>query len=609
MNNIFMILYTIIKINIINNIQNNLQYCYIYDNIINTMKKLLKYLKGYKKDAIIAPCFKFIETITELVIPLLVANMIDIGVANHDFRYIAIYGSIVVGLNLLGIIVAIICQKHAAKASMGFGAEIRKDLFAHINTLSHAELDKFSTASINNRITHDVARVQTAIAMFLRMVMRTPFLLIGSIVMAMIIDIKLSLIFLIVAPLILGVIFLILKLTDPLYNKTQKDLDKVSEITRENLEGVRVVRAFNKQGYEEERFVNSAKKLRKSAIKVVDVSSLMNPLTFTIINFTIIAVLWFGGLQVNVGSLSQGQIIAFINYLTQITSALVSLANIIIAFIKAFNCAGRINEVFDTKPSVEEINSNFIEIEENNDVPKIEFKNVSFSYGKDSKYAFKNLSIKVFKGETLGIIGGTGSGKSSVAYLIPRFYDASVGEVFVDGINVKDYSFKQLRDKIGVVPQKAVLFKGTLKENLSWRKPDATIEEMDKAIKISQSEEFVQELPNKYGYQIQSGGKNFSGGQRQRLTIARALVGDPEILIMDDSASALDFATDANLRKAIRQNIKNSTIVLISQRANTVKNADKIIVLDKGTVVGIGKHKDLLENCKVYQEIYYSQTK
>ena len=573
------------------------------------MKKLLKYLKGYRKDAIIAPCFKFIETITELIIPLLVANMIDIGVANHDIRYIAIYGSIVVGLNILGIIVAVICQKHAAKASMGFGAEIRKNLFAHINTLSHAELDKFSTASINNRITHDVSRVQTAVSSFLRNVMRTPFLLIGSIVMAMIIDIKLSLIFLIVSPLILGVIFLILKLTDPLYNKTQKNLDKLSEITRENLEGVRVVRAFNKQNYEEERFVESAKRLRKSAIKVVDVSSLMNPLTFTIINFTIVAVLWFGGIQVNVGSLTQGQIIAFINYLTQITSALVSLANIIIAFIKAFNCAGRINEVFDTKPSVEETNKEFIEIETDKEIPKIEFKNVSFSYGIDSKFAFKNLSIKLYSGQTLGIIGGTGSGKSSVAYLIPRFYDATSGEIFVDGVNVKDYSFKQLRDKIGVVPQKAVLFKGTLKENLSWRKPNATLEEMDKSLKISQSEEFVSELPNKYDYMVQAGGKNFSGGQRQRLTIARALVGDPEILIMDDSASALDFQTDANLRKAIKQNIKNTTVVLISQRANTVKNADIIVVLDKGNVVGIGKHKELLENCKVYKEIYDSQIK
>lgn len=335
----------------------------------------------------------------------------------------------------------------------------------------------------------------------------------------------------------------------------------------------------------------------------------MNPLTFTIVNFTIVAVLWFGGIQVNVGSLTQGQIIAFINYLTQITSALVSLANIIIAFIKAFNCAGRINEVFDTKSSVIETNKEFIEIEPNKETPKIEFKSVSFSYAVDSKFAFKNLSFKLYSGQTLGIIGGTGSGKSSVAYLIPRFYDATSGEVFVDGINVKDYSLKQLRDKTGVVPQKAVLFKGTLKENLSWRKQNATIEEMDKALKISQSEEFVSELPNKYDYTVQSGGKNFSGGQRQRLTIARALVGDPEILIMDDSASALDFQTDANLRKSIKQNLKNTTVVLISQRANTVKNADIIIVLDKGNVVGLGKHKQLLENCKVYKEIYDSQTK
>ncbi len=555
-----------------------------------------------------APLLKFFETVTDIVIPLLVANMIDIGVKNHDVKYIAIWGSVVVALNIIGIVSAILCAKLTSKACSGVSYQMRKGLYEHINTLSHAELDKFGTASLNNRMTHDVSRIETALGMFLRTVMRTPFLIIGSTVMAMIIDIKLSLLFLVVAPLILLVVFLILKKTEPLYDKTQKDLDKVSEITRENLQGVRVIRAFNKQDYEEERFATASKKLRKSAIKVVSISSLMTPITGTIINFAIIAVMWFGGLQVNAGSLSQGQIIAFVNYLLQISAALVSLANLIIAFIKAFNCANRINEVFETKPSVVETNKNEIIIDVNKDVPKIEFKNVSFSYSNSSKTAVKNLSFKAYAGDTIGIIGGTGSGKSSVINLIPRFYDATSGKILIDGIDVKDYSFAQLRGKIGIVPQKAVLFKGTLKENLLWRKKDASIEEIQKALKVSQSEEFVKELPDKFNFKVQAGGKNLSGGQRQRLTIARAIVGDPEILILDDSASALDFATDAALRKALKDEI-NSTVILVSQRANTVRNANLIIVMENGNIAGMGTHKELMENCSVYQEIYSSQTK
>lgn len=555
-----------------------------------------------------APLLKFFETITDILIPLLVANMIDIGVKNHDVKYIAIWGSVVVALNIIGIVSAILCARLSAKACSGVSYQMRKGLYEHINTLSHAELDKFGTASLNNRMTHDVARIETALGMFLRTVMRTPFLIIGSTVMAMIIDIKLSLLFLVVAPLIFLVVFLILKKTEPLYDKTQKDLDKVSEITRENLQGARVIRAFNKQDYEEERFATASKKLRKSAVKVVSISSLMTPITGTIINFAIIAVMWFGGLQVNIGNLSQGQIIAFVNYLLQISAALVSLANLIIAFIKAFNCANRINEVFETTPSVVETNKNEIVIEFNKDVPKIEFKNVSFSYSNSSKTAVKNLSFKAYAGDTIGIIGGTGSGKSSVINLIPRFYDATSGKILIDGIDVKDYSFAQLRGKIGIVPQKAVLFKGTLKENLLWRKKDASIEEIQKALKVSQSEEFVKELPDKLNFKVQAGGKNLSGGQRQRLTIARAIVGDPEILILDDSASALDFATDAALRKALKDEI-NSTVILVSQRANTVRNANLIIVMENGNIVGMGTHKELMENCSVYQEIYSSQTK
>lgn len=557
---------------------------------------------------IMAPTFKFLETLTDIIIPLLVANMIDIGVKNHDIGYISKWGTIVIILNFIGIISAVICAKLTAKACSGVSYDIRKHLYIHINTLSHAELDKFGTATLNNRMTHDVTRIDTALGMFLRTVMRTPFLIIGSTVMAILIDVKLSLLFLIVAPIILVAVFVILKKTEPLYDTTQKDLDKVSEITRENLQGARVIRAFNKQDYEEQRFTHASKKLKNSAIKVVSISSLLNPITSIVINFAIIAVMWFGGLQVNIGGLTQGQIIAFVNYLTQISTALVSLANLIIAFIKAFNCADRITEVFDTKSSIVEINHDNLDIIDNPNVPKIEFKNVSFAYSDSAKLAIKNLSFTAYPGQTIGIIGGTGSGKSSVTYLIPRFYDATDGQVYIDGISVKDYPLNQLREKIGIVPQKAVLFKGTLKDNLRWRKDDATLEEMKKAIKISQSQDFVRSLPEKYDYRVQAGGKNFSGGQRQRLTIARALVGDPDILILDDSASALDFATDANLRKSIKENI-NSTVILVSQRANTIRNADLIIVLDNGEVVGQGKHDELLKTCPVYNEIYMSQTK
>ena len=572
------------------------------------MKYLLKYFKGYKRQTLIAPIFKLIESATDIIIPLLVANMIDIGVANHDAKYIAIYGSIVIGLNIIGIVSSIICQKLASTATSGFAYNLRKSLYAHINTLSYTELDKFGVSTLNNRLTHDVTRIRQALASLIRQVMRAPFLLIGSAVMAMIIDIKLSLIFLVIAPLTIGAVFVILHFTEPLYDKAQKNLDKVSQITRENLEGVRVVRAFNKQDYEENRFGDASRSLCKTSTKVANTSSLLGPITTTIINFAIIAVLWFGGMQVNIGSLSQGQIIAFVNYMTQISSALVSIANLTISFIKALNCSHRIKEVFDTTASVVETNKEPIVLSSNIVAPKIEFRNVSFSYSSSSRPAIKGLNLIVQPGTTIGIIGGTGSGKTSIVNLIPRFYDATEGEVYVDGVNVKDYSFKQLRDKIGIVPQKAVLFKGTLKENMRWRKRDATIEEIRKAIQVSQSEEFVNELPEKYDTRVQSGGKNFSGGQRQRLTIARALVGEPEILILDDSASALDFATDAMLRKAIKERV-NSTVILVSQRAGTVKNANQIVVLDNGDVVGTGKHKDLMENCPVYREIYQSQTK
>lgn len=577
------------------------------------MKNFKKYFKSYIKEIIFGPTFKLIETITELIIPILIASMIDVGVANHDTKYILTYGAIVVGLNVIGIVVSIISQKLAARAAVGIGASMRSDLYKKINTFSHAELDKYSTATINNRITHDVTRIQQAISMVIRMVMRTPFLLIGSMIMAMTIDMKLSLIFLVAAPLITGVVIIILKATVPLYDRTQKNLDTVSNITRENLQGARVIRSFNKQDYEESRFEVATEKLSKSSINVSAVSSLLNPLTATIINFSIVAVLWFGGIQVNIGVLTQGQIIAFINYLTQISTALIALANIIVALIKAINCGKRVNEVFNTTPSIsspQEVSGVITEDDTIADSEyEVEFKNVSFAYPNMAKNAINNLNLKVKKGETIGIIGGTGSGKSTLVNLLPRFYDTTKGNIFIKGKNVKDYNLVALRGLMGIVPQKSVLFSGTVRENMQWRKPNATDDEIWRAIKTAQAEEFVKELDNRLDYKVQAGGKNFSGGQRQRLTIARAFVGNPEILILDDSASALDFQTDANLRHAIKTDAKNATVFLVSQRVNTIRNSDQIVVLDKGNVVGLGKHKDLMETCEVYKEIYDSQTK
>lgn len=579
------------------------------------MKNFGKYFKKYMKELILGPSFKLIETVTELIIPLLISSMIDVGVANRDIKHVMTYGAIVIALNVVGIVVAIICQKFAAKASIGIGSNIRMDLYKKINTLSHSELDKYSTATINNRLTHDITRIQQAISMVIRMVTRTPFLLIGSMIMAMAIDIKLSLVFLIVIPIVLGIIVWIMRGTVPMYDRTQKNLDNVSNITRENLQGSRVIRSFNKQDYEEKRFEKATQKLSKSSIKVAAVSSLLNPLTATVINFAIVAVLWFGGIQVNVGSLTQGQIIAFINYLSQISMSLITLANIVVALIKALNCGKRINEVFNTKPSIRspKAESGMITIDDSTDIGEyeyeVEFDGVDFAYPNTAKNAVNKLNLKVKPGETIGIIGGTGSGKSSVVNLIPRFYDTTNGTVKVRGKDVKEYNVAYLRSIMGIVPQKSVLFTGSLRENMQWRKPDATDEEIFKAIKTAQGEDFVKELPTKLDHKVQAGGKNFSGGQRQRLTIARALVGNPEILIMDDSASALDFQTDANLRAAIKKNTNNMTVFIVSQRVNTIRNADQIIVMDKGNIVGHGTHEQLMESCKVYQEIYNSQTK
>lgn len=570
------------------------------------MKPLKSYLFNYKKQVTLAPLFKFFETLTDIISPFLVSLMIDKGVANNDTKYIFIIGGIVLAINLLGYLSAIVCQKYSVHTAVGVGTNLRYDLFAKINSFSYAEIDKFTTASLNNRLTHDVARAQSAISVCLRNISRIPFLLIGSIVMAMIIDLKLSLIFLAIAPLIVGAVFLIMKLTVPLYDKSQKALDSVSSKTKENLQGARVIRAFNKEEVEEQDFSNRSNSLEKAQTKVALVSSFLNPITTTIANFAIVVILWAGGLQVNVGSLTSGQVIAFISYLSQITVALISLANIIISLIKAVNCYNRIKEVFNTDVSIDDK-------EPTNEAPKkskykIELDKVSFGYGDASKYSISNLSLKVEAGQTIGIIGGTGSGKSTISYLLPRFYNLSKGKIKIDGQDINSINPKELRAKFGIVPQRAVLFSGTLRENMQWRKPDATDEEIYKALEIAQAKDFVDELDKKLDFQVQAGGKNFSGGQRQRLTIARAIVGEPEIIILDDSSSALDFATDYKLRSAIKK-LKNQTTFLISQRANSLKNCDNIIVLDKGKVVQIGKHSELLKTCPVYKEIYDSQNK
>lgn len=574
------------------------------------MKRLKGYLKDYLKETIIAPLAKLIETITELIIPLLVASMIDVGVANRDANHIYIYGAIVLGLNVVGILSAVVCQKMAAKASSGVAVKFRTDLFKHITTFSHAEIDKFSTASLNNRLTHDVSRIRQAVSQVFRNVTRVPFLLVGALIMALSINLKLSLVFLVVAPVIFVIVWFLLKATIPLYDRTQKNLDKVSDVTRENLQGSRVIRAFNKQEYEENRFSVVTKQLMNSSVNVSIVSTILNPITSIVLNFAIVAILWFGAIDVNLGTLTVGNITAFINYLKQIGASLVTLANIIISLIKAVNCNNRITEVFNTKPSILSPENAYLFNEDDRKSEfAVEFKNVSFGYQGASKNALNNLSLKVKRGQTIGVIGGTGSGKTTVVSLIPRFYDATKGKVKIYGKDITDLDLIQLREIIGVVPQRAVLFSGSLRENMCFKKEDASDEEIFKAIKTAQAEEFVNELDGKLDFKVQAGGKNFSGGQRQRLTIARALVGNPEFLILDDSASALDFATDAALRSAIKKDTKDMTVFIVSQRVNSVKNADQIVVLDKGNVVGIGKHSELMQNCDVYKEINDSQTK
>lgn len=570
------------------------------------MLKIARYLKGYRKQVIIGPIFKLTEAIFELIVPLVMARIMDIGVANGDTAYVLKMGGLMVLLGLLGLGCALICQYNAAKASQGFGTVVRNDLFQKIHSLSHSQIDRIGTPSLITRITNDVNQLQLAVAMLIRLVIRAPFLVIGAAVMAMTIDLRLSLIFFAALPLLILVLWFVMGRSVPLYKGAQAQLDKISLITRENLVGTRVIRAFSRQKREIARFEETTDALRKSYLRVGKLSALLNPLTYVILNAAIIAILWFGGIQVNVGNLTQGEVYALVNYMSQIILALVVVANLVVIFTKASASARRVNEIFDLQPDLTDEGNQPQNTLPSAKVPAVQFDHVSFSYS-GAEQSLTDLTVSIQAGETVGVIGGTGSGKTTLVQLIPRFYDATSGSILINGVNVARYPFSELRQMIGIVPQKALLFSGTLRENMQWAKEDATDEEIQNALRIAQAEEFVDKLPDGYDTLLYQGGKNLSGGQRQRLTIARALVGKPQILILDDSASALDFATDAALRRAIAQNTDQMTVFLVSQRANTVKGADKIIVLDEGRVAGIGTHEELFSSCEVYREICLSQ--
>lgn len=569
------------------------------------MKKLLKYLKDYKLESVLGPLFKMLEASFELFVPLVMAQIIDVGIKNQDTGYILKMGGILVLLGVIGLTCSLTAQYFSAKAAIGFGTVLRNDLFKHINSLSYREIDTVGTATLITRMTSDINQVQSGVNLVLRLFLRSPFIVFGAMIMAFTINVKAALVFVVAIPLLSVVVFGILLISMPLYKKVQKQLDQVLLTTRENLLGARVVRAFNRQQDEMEKFDQENGLLVKFQVFVGKVSALMNPITYIIINGAIIVLIWIGGWQVEQGIITQGEVVALVNYMSQILVELVKLANLIITISKSLACANRISTVFAEKSSiVEKDGAN----RQTAAVPaKVEFQNMDFCYAGSLEPSLNKISFQVKKGQTIGIIGGTGSGKSTLVNLIPRFYDASEGKVLVDGMDVRDYSLETLRDKFGIVPQKAVLFKGTLRDNMLWGKADATDAEIYEALEIAQAREFVDSKEKGLDLKIQQGGKNLSGGQKQRLTIARALVRKPEILILDDSASALDFATDAALRKAIKENTKDMTVFLVSQRATTIKNADQILVLDDGKLVGLGTHKELLDTCEVYREICFSQ--
>ena len=571
------------------------------------MKKLLVYLRDYKKECIFAPLFKLLEASFELIVPLVMAAIIDHGIAVSDRPYIFKMGGVLVLLALIGLTCSITAQYFAAKAAVGFATKLRHSLFSHIGTLSFSEMDTIGSSTLITRITSDINQVQSGVNMVLRLFLRSPFIVFGAMIMAFTVNVKAALVFVVAIPLLSVVVFSVMLASIPLFKKVQRGLARVLGHTRENLEGARVIRAFNKEADEAKEFNASNDFLTNMQMVVGRISTLMNPLTYIIINCAILAVIWIGGKEVFGGIITQGEVVALVNYMSQILVELVKLANLIILINKAIACGNRIEEVLETKSTIE--NNPNADTKRAVGDDAVTFSHVSMSYASTSEEALTDIDFTAKRGETIGIIGGTGSGKSSVVNLIPRFYDVSKGSVSIDGKDVRDYDLTELRDKIGVVMQKAVLFQGTIAENLRWGKPDATDEELWKAIEVAQATDVVEGKEGKLDYMIEQGGRNLSGGQKQRLTIARAVVKNPDILILDDSASALDFATDARLRAALRNLKGNKTIFIVSQRTSSIQFADKIIVMDDGQVAGIGTHEQLLENCEIYREIYESQFK
>lgn len=569
------------------------------------------YLKDYKKESILAPLFKLLEAFFELMVPLVMANIIDYGISNRNMGYIGKMGLLLLLLGVVGLASSITAQFFAAKAAVGVSTKLRQALFDHIEDLSFTDIDKAGTSTMITRMTSDVNQVQSGINMTLRLFLRSPIIVFGAMIMAFTIDVKCALIFVVAIPLLSIVVFGIILSTIPMYKKVQSKLDQVLGITRENLTGVRVIRAFHQEAKEEERFRENNEALSAMQIFVGKISACMNPVTYIIVNGAIIALIYTGAVQVNIGNLSQGEVVAIINYMNQILVELVKLANLIVTMTKALACADRVASVFeigaDAAYAEKSVQNQKLADKVDKKAPFLNFKHVSLTYQGAGAPTLQDMDFTVNRGDTVGIIGGTGSGKTSLVNLIPGFYSATEGEILLEGRDIKTMSDEELRGRIGVVPQKAVLFKGTIRSNLQWGKPDATEEEMWKALELAQASEVVDGKPGKLDATVAQNGKNFSGGQRQRLTIARALVREPEILILDDSASALDYATDAKLRAALRTLEDKTTTFIVSQRASTIRHADKIIVLDDGEIAGMGTHDELLKDCTVYQEIYYSQ--
>ena len=569
------------------------------------MKSLLKYLKEYRKEAVLAPLFKLLEATFELIVPLVMAAIIDTGIGTQNRPYILKMCGVLVLLAAVGLVSAITAQWFAAKAATGFSAKLRHLLFEHIQELSFSQMDLFGTDTLITRMTSDVNQVQNGVNLVLRLFMRSPFIVFGAMVMAFTVDVKAALIFVVTIPVLSVVVFGIMLWTMPLYRKVQGKLDRIMTGTRENLTGVRVIRAFGREESEEESFRTENAELSRMQQFVGKISGLMNPVTYILINLATVYLIYTGAVRVDCGILTQGQVVALLNYMSQILVELIKLANLIIQVTKAWACGDRIADILKVEPDMKDglLPADAVRDSET----AVEFRNVSLTYEEGAGEALQNISFKVRRGETIGIIGGTGSGKSSLVNLIPRFYDASQGEVLVGGHNVKEYRQEELRSRIGVVLQKAVLFKGTIARNLSFGKSNASAEEMDEALAVSQAKEYVDLKPGRTEFELEQNGRNLSGGQKQRMTIARALIRKPDILILDDSASALDFATDAKLRMAIRGMSRTLTTFIVSQRAASVQYADQILVMDDGRLAGIGTHAELLAGNPVYQEIYYSQ--